>query len=155
MKNKIILPVAGAAAVMALIFAFSSKDVSFSLGQSGRVTRALCRIIFFRFERMTGEQQDFVVTELDFFVRKLAHFGVYMLLGAMTYGVTLCSERIGRKRTAALVVCALYAALDELHQYIVPGRTMRLSDVGIDSAGAFLGIMTVWVVMRLWRSRDR
>ncbi|MCM1579203.1 MAG: VanZ family protein [Ruminococcus sp.] len=149
MKKRIILPAAGAAAVMAAIFLFSSRDVGVSLGQSGRVTRALCRVIFFRFGKLTGEQQEFIVTELDFFVRKAAHFCVYTLLGAMTYCVMLCIDRISRKGGAALAVCAVYAALDEMHQYIVPGRTMRLSDVGIDSAGALLGILTVWVIVRL------
>lgn len=154
MKNRFILLGLGAAAVMVLIFSLSSDEVGVSLGQSGRVTRALCGLIFFRFEKMTAEQQDFLVRELDFFVRKLAHFGVYMLLGLLIYGAVLCVRRIGRKRLAALGFCMVYAALDELHQYIVPGRTMRLTDVFIDSAGALLGIMILWVILRLWKSRD-
>lgn len=154
MKNRIILPAAGAAAVMALIFVFSSREVSDSLSQSGHVTRLLCRLIFFRFEKMTGEQQDFVVRELDFFVRKAAHFGVYMILGGLTYAALLCAGKPVRKKLTSLGICAAYALLDEMHQYAVPGRTMRLTDVGIDSAGAVLGIMAVWVVMRLCRSRD-
>ncbi len=40
----------------------------------------------------------------------------------------------------SLVFCILYAISDEVHQLFVPGRGAQVSDVLIDSLGAFLGI---------------
>lgn len=151
MKKKLIFFCAAVAAVMAAIFVFSSKEVGISLGQSGRLTRLICRIIFFRFDELTVPQQDLIVTELDFFVRKLAHFSVYMLLGICTYGAVMCMDRVQRKQQCALLICAAYAALDELHQRHVPGRTGQLPDVFIDSAGALLGIAVLWVARAVYR----
>lgn len=153
MKKKIIFPCAAAAAVMAMIFIFSSKEVGISLGQSSQVTRWVCRLIFFRFGEMTAEQQTFLVTELDFFIRKLAHFSVYMLLGIFTYAAALGSGRLRYKGTAALLICALYAALDEVHQHFVPGRSMRLTDVCIDSLGALLGIFILRTAILLIKEK--
>ena len=44
-------------------------------------------------------------------------------------------------------LCFVYAILDEVHQYFVPG----IKDVLIDSAGAFIGIM---LFMQLFRRHD-
>jgi len=43
-----------------------------------------------------------------------------------------------------------YAALDELHQVFVPGRTCLLQDWLIDTAGAFVGIglVVLWAFKR-------
>lgn len=40
----------------------------------------------------------------------------------------------------SLVFCILYAISDEVHQVFVPGRGAQVTDVLIDSFGAFIGI---------------
>ncbi len=143
---------AAAAMIMLLIFAFSSKNVYDSIGQSMKISELLCRLIFFRFDEMTAAEQSFVISELDLFVRKAAHFSVYMLLGACVYLVLRLSNiKIRTKRIAALAVCIAYAMLDELHQSFVPGRTMLAGDVFIDSAGAAAGIAAASVVIIIWK----
>ncbi len=46
-----------------------------------------------------------------------------------------------------LAICALYASADEIHQYFVSERTMRLKDVFIDSMGSLLGIIIISVII--------
>ncbi len=137
--------------VMLIIFGFSAREVTDSIGQSERFTRFICKLIFFRYDEMSAGERAFIVTELDFFIRKLAHFSVYLLLGALSYTSMLLSEiKIPRKWIAALAVCALYACFDEIHQYFIPGRTMRITDVLIDSMGALVGMMAVRVIIVLF-----
>lgn len=134
--------------VMALIFAFSSRAAEDSAGQSKIITGLICRLIFFRYEKMTAAQRSFVVTELDFFIRKLAHFSIYFLLGICSYAVFLLGEtNIRKKWTAAMSVCIVYAILDEIHQYFIPGRAMRALDVCIDSLGALTGMIVLRIII--------
>ena len=53
----------------------------------------------------------------------------------------------------ATAICALYASTDEFHQLFVPGRAGMLSDVGIDTLGAFVGILLAFLVMTRRRKR--
>ena len=47
----------------------------------------------------------------------------------------------GAQRIAlALVICVLFAMLDEFHQLFVPGRGAQVKDVIIDTTGAIVGI---------------
>ena len=146
-KKKNFIPICLTLLVMTAIFLFSSRDVDDSVGQSTVITRFICRIIFFRYEKMSWAQQNFLVTELDFFIRKLAHFTIYLFLGICTYTTVLGSDteklKIKDKWCFAAVVCMVYAIFDEIHQHFTPGRTMRASDVCIDTMGALLGIIIV------------
>jgi VanZ family protein len=52
----------------------------------------------------------------------------------------LIGTGIQRHRWWAMVVVALYAISDEVHQAFIPGRSPSLLDVGIDSVGGFMGM---------------
>jgi len=52
----------------------------------------------------------------------------------------------------AFTVAALYAASAEFHQSFVPHREARFGDVLIDSAGAAIGLLCLWLLGR-WRRR--
>lgn len=135
-------------AVMCIVFVFSSQNGDMSGGVSEKVTRAICRVIFFRYDEMSGDEQLFVVRQLNYFVRKLAHFSVYMLMGMLSYSAMLIADiqKITQKWAVSLGICALYAAFDEIHQYFIPGRSMRFTDVLIDCSGALIGIAIVKLI---------
>ena len=76
----------------------------------------------------------------EYLLRKLAHFGEYLLLGLLLYA--LLRRRFSPVAAAglALVLAAAFACTDEWHQLSVPGRDGNLRDVLIDSAGAVAGV---------------
>lgn len=79
---------------------------------------------------------------LHFFIRKLAHFSAYFILGVLLF----YSLHIGQKRQMthafiALLLSIMYAVTDEVHQLFIPGRSGEVRDVLIDSMGALTGIL--------------
>ncbi len=64
-------------------------------------------------------------------------FGYALLANAYMRG-------INRNKPASIILAfalaLIYAASDEYHQSFVPGRGARITDVGIDSIGALIGL---------------
>jgi VanZ family protein len=87
-------------------------------------------------------------------IRKLAHiteFGVFSI--AVFHGVR--GERFGWRVQWALITLIIamsYAGLDEWHQSFVPVREARFRDVLIDSTGALLAQVLVWIYAKLHRN---
>jgi len=76
------------------------------------------------------------------FIRKSAHLFEYAVLSALWYfALNTNQKRRFSPVFLALCIAIFYAGLDELHQGFVKSRTGSLSDVGIDSIGAVLGIL--------------
>ena len=96
-------------------------------------------------------------------LRKWAHVWLYCLLG-VTAGLAACgflypgagqpTKRLLSCAGAALAVCLLYAAGDELHQYFVPGRVCLASDVLVDALGFVPCVLAACGVWH-WRERRR
>lgn len=150
-KKKTVFLFAAVIALMLFIFMFSSQNGEESSHLSLKVSKIFAKILFFNYGSMSDSEQVFIVTELNFFVRKLAHFTVYTALGMLVYSTLLSfGGRLKHKRIFALGICALYAAIDEIHQYFIPARSMRFRDVIIDSAGAFFGIIIVSVIIIIY-----
>lgn len=86
-------------------------------------------------------------------IRKLAHiveFGAFSILIFRAW-------RSGRQgwrlewAIATLLIAAVYASLDEIHQIFVPGRGPSVRDVAIDTVGALLAQLMVWsYATRTW-----
>ncbi|MEO2055046.1 MAG: VanZ family protein [Nitrospira sp.] len=73
--------------------------------------------------------------------RKGAHLIAYATLSILWYSPLNQGRRWSwRSAGLALGISISYAGLDELHQTFVKSRTGVLSDVGIDSFGALLGL---------------
>jgi hypothetical protein len=126
-------------AIMALIFFFSSQDAT----ESGQLSNGvLVWIVEHVLHRSTIPEIGSVL------IRKAAHFSIYFCLGA---SAVLFVSECRKKRFAVLrawLIPVIYACTDELHQYFVPGRSCELRDVCIDSAGAFLGVVLIFLVLQ-------
>lgn len=87
--------------------------------------------------------------------RKLAHVVVYFLLGGVTYrGFALGHPGFDfAAAVRALIFCIAYAATDEYHQSLVPGRGPSVRDVMLDSAAALLALVMIWLYRRNRRDR--
>ena len=80
-------------------------------------------------------------------LRKGAHFVEFAGLGLCLCNALYAS--FGHRLTPvfALVGSVIYAISDEVHQIFSEGRACRITDVLIDSAGALLGIIIVFIIM--------
>ncbi|MBS7007259.1 VanZ family protein [Anaerostipes sp.] len=134
------------ALMMTGIFLFSAKTASTSEQMSMGVTRFLTKYI----------GMNHVLSVMDHYVRKTAHFMEYALLAVLVYNALKID--ITKKLylfSAAQFICSFYAATDELHQYFVPGRSCQLKDVLIDSCGALTGICLCFLFSALTRKIRR
>ena len=70
---------------------------------------------------------------LSFLVRKAAHMGIFFVLTGLLYWALKGVPKL--RGWTALGICAVLAAVDEFHQYFVPGRSGKWQDVCIDVLG--------------------
>lgn len=115
---------------MAVIFVLSSEGHDASSGRSDAIVQAL--------QAMGVSWQ---VDLLTFLTRKAAHTVAYLMLGVLAFNVVRQYRLSGRMTVAvSVLVVALYAMSDEIHQLFVPGRSGEVRDVLIDSAAGLLGV---------------
>jgi len=82
---------------------------------------------------------------------KLQHLAAFAVLAAAV-GLWVTPAFWKRRSVLALLLVALvssaYGAIDELHQYFVPGRFSSFWDWLADTLGAFFGAAAVLLLMR-------
>ncbi len=100
-------------------------------------------LIFFFSSLPSNDVPDF--GKFEFSVKKGGHALGYLLLGrAILYGYGP-----GKKSPwLTLGMCILYAISDEIHQSFVPGRSPRVTDVGIDTLGTLIGLLPAMIHLR-------
>ena len=126
---------------MGVIFSASGDPSSFE-----HSSRLIAPIVRWLFPHLPAASVD----EIVFVCRKCAHLTEYSFLGVLFW-------RALRKPTAedgrpwrwaearqAVLLVALYAASDEVHQLFVPNRQASIVDVMIDTTGAVLGLGLLW-----------
>jgi VanZ family protein len=79
----------------------------------------------------------------DYVLRKGAHMTEYAILALLLVRAT-------GSYAWALSLTVAYAASDELHQTFVRGRHGSPIDVGIDTAGALIGLALLGSKLRAW-----
>lgn len=124
---------------MTLIFYFSNQNSSIS-GKTS--TDFLCKIVeVVKGRKLSAIERIRIRRKYSFYIRKLAHFFLYFVLGAMVY-ILLCVFMKNPIKTVilAIFICFLYACTDEFHQLFIPGRTSKVFDVMVDTCGSMLSI---------------
>jgi VanZ family protein len=86
----------------------------------------------------------------EFLFRKTAHFGVYMILGAVLF-VAFQALRLSpfQKSSAVIVLIIVAAGLDEWNQTTRDYRTGTVQDVLIDLCGGILGLFLCYQFFKL------
>ena len=89
-------------------------------------------------------------------LRKIAHFCEFAALG-MCLGWLWGMLRCGMFKVAALAVAcsALSACVDEIIQIFSPGRNPSLKDVGLDTAGAAVGIVLLLIGYTFIKNKNK
>lgn len=88
---------------------------------------------------------------LEFWIRKLAHFGIFAVEGALL-ALALMETFLGRRMLSFFVggaFCAAAAVLNEYSQTFADGRSCEVRDMLIDTGGALCGILLVIAVWSL------
>ena len=81
-----------------------------------------------------------IIEKLNPIFRKMAHASEFMVLALLViYVLKSCGVKGKRLYLIALLICFLYACIDEYHQTFVNGRTGQFTDVLIDTAGGAIG----------------
>lgn len=136
----------------AVIFWFSAQTGAESGEISDRLAFDLLRLD--THNPWTLSEVQYALFQLvTFLLRKAAHMAVYFVLTAfllLALGRLFSSTR--RQAAWAIGLCATLAALDELHQYFVPGRSCQLRDVVIDTLGG-LCFLLLWAAVRAVKRR--
>lgn len=139
MNNSKVLSWIAVFAWMAIIFSFSHQPATVSSGMSSGITDIILKAV-----SQISSDVAVDVDTLHTFVRKNAHFFVYLILGVLVFRALHKSGISGyRGAGAALLISLLYAMSDETHQLFILGRSGELRDVLIDSLGAFTGIILI------------
>ena len=133
---------------MGFIFSMSCENAEESSNTSGQTIKVVLSTVP-EFEKQPEEVKVNIIEELQFIVRKSAHFIGYMILGILASGLILQYENINKKYLLAFLICVIYAISDEIHQLFVPGRAGQVRDVLIDSAGSLLGIILVMAFVKI------
>ena len=121
-----------------LIFLFSSQDGGESSGFSRK---------FVEFFVKDPE----MVSKIEPYVRKLAHFSEYGLGGVLFISLFSTYEWTDRRKiTTSILLGVWYAIMDEIHQLMVPGRSGALKDVYIDSLGITTGVIGMLIVIKIF-----
>ncbi|MBZ4647637.1 MAG: phosphotransbutyrylase [Clostridia bacterium] len=151
-KNKIIIIFSWTVVLswLVLIFYLSTQPAVESDGLSKKVTKVIIETIDRVVELDNGKSGMDLVEKFNHIVRKYAHFTSYLVLGLlMMNGFRRSRVKGFRGFIFSFVFCILYAISDEVHQLFVPGRGVQVTDVLIDSIGAFVGIGIYGVVEKI------
>lgn len=131
---------------MAIIFMFSSQSGKNSNNLSIKVTKT----VVYNNKVTYNLKKNNSLDSLNYFVRKNAHFFMYLVLCVL---VSNAFRKSGIEGISFVILslsfCFLYAISDEFHQLFVQGREPRLKDVIIDSFGVLVGLIIYLTICRL------
>lgn len=129
------------------IFMFSSQNGE----ESGSLSREVARIILDILQiskSLEINEIEILIENIQFIIRKLAHFTIYAIVGINLTGFINTYEKINIKKKIIFILAVGigYAISDEFHQMFSGGRTPSIRDIGIDSAGVIFGMMTFYII---------
>ena len=128
---------------MIIIYYLSSQSATVSSDVSFKITDVV-------YQLLNNVFNNIKVETLDSFIRNLAHFALYFVLGILLLNALYYNNLDKRNNVfIALLICASYSISDEIHQIFVPGRAFQISDIIIDILGSLTGIWGYQMLIRL------
>lgn len=129
-----------------IIFGFSEQNGEESSGVSRKVTQFIVENILHTPE----ETKIQTIEQLEGIVRKLAHFSIYTVVGILLMGLVSTYNIEEMKRIyISIIIGIIYATSDEIHQFFVPDRAAKFTDVMIDTMGVALGALLVLLFIKM------
>ena len=146
---------------MVLIFWFSSQPADDSRQMSLSAGRIAGHILIADYDEWPRQQQESFAEQIDYIVRKAAHFTEYAILGVLLmcrgryYTENSCIKRNCKVMFLASGTGVFYAVTDEIHQLFVRGRSCQFTDVLLDSFGVAAGVAAVCLVASITAKMKR
>lgn len=134
--------------IIALSFAFIYKMSSQDGYRSNAVSKKIVSFFKEKVEFLDALNQNPYIESINFnvVIRKIAHFTEYFFLFLIIHIVLSLTKLNDRKnKLISFIICVLFAVTDEFHQLFVSGRTSKLTDIIIDSLGAFTAMQLTYV----------
>ena len=143
-KIKILISVVLVALWACVIFVFSNTPAETSDDQSKG-------IVYMIAQELNIELTSDTVDALNVLLRKFAHASVYFILAIITTAAIIQLNKKTERRcyVLAVIFCFIYAITDEYHQLFVNGRSGEFRDVLIDTSGAIIGALCVWIAIKV------
>jgi len=131
-----------------LIFVFSGEVSVDSNSRSLGITEKVVEIYERVFDKTLDEEKRVeIIDNLNYIVRKLAHFTIYLVLGVLAYSCFLeYNLSVSKTIVFTIIFCLFYAISDEVHQLFISGRSGRVFDVFIDSFGSITGTFVYYLL---------
>lgn len=134
---------------MSTMFWFSNQQGTGSSSTSKKVSEIIVNMIDIKQQYSDAEKEE-IVKVVEPVIRKLAHYTFYALGGIL---IANCVYQFCNKEKCVITISAIigiaYAASDEIHQLMVPGRSGNIKDVIIDSIGILTGIALFLLVQEI------
>ena len=130
-----------------VIFNFSAQNGEISGSLSMKVTEFIVNLVS-KIKTMDISRKIYYIEKLHPIIRKIAHFSIYTVVGFSVMGF-MCTFDIRNitKFITSICIGVTYAVSDEIHQSFTPGRSPRILDVCIDSAGVLTGIFILIILI--------
>lgn len=161
MKSKRILVLRIAIVVLCLlwqgvIYGFSEENSTKSGGRSQGICESIAGFVLRGEEGVTDEDVTALADRIEPPLRSMAHTFCFSVLGGLYFLLFASFGFVGIPRYALSAGCAfLYAVSDEIHQFFVPGRSMQLVDICVDTLGALLAVSVLSFVFHLALKRRK
>ena len=137
--------------VFFIIFRFSNQDGE----KSGKISREITETVTQNvksIQKLEKTEKKKVLDKIEHYIRKLAHFSIYTLVGILTMSLMSTYELIYVKKIGiSFFIGVIYAISDEIHQAFIFDRTAAVTDVFIDSGGVIFGILIVIGIIYLYK----
>lgn len=107
--------------------------------------------VIFAFSSMPGYAASRELTLAEWIVRKGAHISEFFILGLLVFRVVWRHFYTipGIAFFLAGSLALFFASLDELHQYFVPLRQARITDIAIDAIGIGLALGIFFILRNI------
>ena len=123
---------------------------------------AICMGIIFSLSAQNGEESselsDSFVKDLlnliglnidEGLLRTMAHCLEFMGLSVLLFNAIYSTWKLKITFVLAFFGTVLYAVSDEIHQIFVPDRAFQISDIFVDSTGAFIGVTICFCILKI------
>ncbi len=136
-----------------VISLFSGNDAELSTQKSDVIVEKVVEVI----DVISGKEiTPKIYDDVEFIVRKLAHFVNFFILGFL---VLLLAALTDGKSTKMIIlpalICGLIGALiDEGHQLFVAGRSGELRDVCVDFLGVLFSCILFTIMRMVWNVEE-